>query len=403
MPHFEIDVLSNPAVALGIEFPHWKTENLAAFAEYDANLIKPALLFGDRVNLVTYRETMRELAANRGQSFMARPMQRIMAYLAVSARANRGELEFFGLNPSELPSPTEAKALMSGNDYEEFNKYWEEHENQVESFAKKEIKLAKDNYNELNMRGLSSLVDAGVLTVEGWATIPPKLRGWPVMEEAVVEASVLVFLDRLANSNAQPMLDVGADWIVKNWPLLPDHLRSAEQQATSWRGPTMTAANAVMRLPGLDRLTLEEVSDLRSEIAKYLPAFRAEMIKLGEDLSEASIEPEKLTAEVDKRWYRDIAPALEEIRRDVAAAAYPRRLLNTITAQKDAMVSTGGAIVLATGSVAAGISTLAPAALAAAYPLAKALNDMMSSRSAIKKNRLYFLYALEKGVQKRLC
>jgi hypothetical protein len=403
MPDFEIDVLSNPVAALSIDKPLWDIGDFSIYSEYDIDLIKPALLFSDRVNLFTFRETMRQITYNQGATIARMPMMRIMSYLGVAIRRDPREIELLGLNPSDLPSAAEAEALTDGDAMNErFGDFWDNNEERIESYADKVIQVWRQRYRELEAPGLHAAVDSGLLKVDGWLTIPPEYQNRPIMPDEIFEASIEAFLDRLVNSSRQPMLDVGADWVAKNWPLDTDRTRSTEQRAASWHGPTITAANAVMRLPGLERLSLEEVIDLRSELVQYLPAFRSEMIRLGEDLDESNIEPDDLAVEIDRRWYRDISPVLEEIQRDVAEAAYPRRLLNTITAQKDAMISAGGAVVLATGSVAAGISTLAPAALAAAYPLAKALNDHISNRAAVKKNRLYLLYALEKGIKKRL-
>jgi hypothetical protein len=57
-------------------------------------------------------------------------------------------------------------------------------------------------------------------------------------------------------------------------------------------------------------------------------------------------------------------------------------------------------VALAAGSTFAGLGALIPAAAAAAYPFVHALNERLKAGEEIKKNRLFFLYDLERRVRK---
>jgi hypothetical protein len=406
MPKFEVEVLSNPWTALGLNRPIWDWDDYSSYAQYDIDLIKPALLFADHVTLATFRETMLSMVNNQGSALWRMPMNQIHQFLWLARARPSREISILGLDPNTLPT-AEAEALINSRDasnidnyYQRLQDFWDRYEDQIDLFVKNQVEIWRQRRRQLTAGELNNATLSRILTVESWGKIPDESRRPPVSEQEVFEASVQAFLDRLERTASQPLLDVGSDWIVKNWPHGSDH--GPSPQPVTWRGPTMIAANAVMRLPGLERLSLKEILDVRDELTEYLPSFRSEMIRLGQDLVESGDgTSDALVAEIDMRWHRDIAPVLEEIRKNVAAASYGRRLLNTITAQKDAMVSAGGAVVLATGSVAAGVSTLVPAVFAAAYPLAKALNDAIAARSSAKNNRLYLLYALEKNIEKR--
>ena len=405
MPEFEVEVLSNPWTALGLDRPIWDWDDYSSYAQYDMDLIKPALLFADHVTLATFRETMLSMVNNQGSALSRMPMNQIYQFLRLAKDKPSREIEILGLDPNTLPT-AEAEALLnsrgaSDDSYQErLWDFWDRHEDEVDIFVNNQIEIWRQRKSQLTAGELNSSALSRILTVQSWGRIPDESRTVPFPEQEVIEASVQAFLYLLEKTASQPLLDAGSDWIVKNWPQGSD-LKPNPKPAT-WRGPTMVAANAVMRLPGLERLSLKEIIDVRDELKEYLPAFRSEMIRLGQDLIDSGDgTSDALVTEIDMRWHRDIAPVLEEIRNDVAAASYGRRLLNTITSRKDAMVSAGGAVVLATGSVAAGVSTLAPAAFAAAYPLAKALNDAIAARSSAKKNRLYLLYALERNIEKR--
>ena len=138
MPDFEIDVLSNPAAALNTDKPLWDVNDFSIYSEYDVDLIKPALLFSDHVNLFTFRETMRQVVFNQAATIRRMPMMRIMSYLSMAARRDSREIELLGLKSNELPSPAEAEALMAGGSItEEFNKFWEDNDERIDSYAVK--------------------------------------------------------------------------------------------------------------------------------------------------------------------------------------------------------------------------------------------------------------------------
>ncbi len=94
--------------------------------------------------------------------------------------------------------------------------------------------------------------------------------------------SIDIFLQRLADVSHQPMLDIGAERAARH----SNSDKTVRQPAggAGWQMPTLVAADLMMRLPGLDRLPLIDVLDLREDLADYLPAFRSEMMRLGEDI-----------------------------------------------------------------------------------------------------------------------
>lgn len=117
------------------------------------------------------------------------------------------------------------------------------------------------------------------------------------------------------------------------------------------------------------------------------------MIRLSEEV--ARIDSSSEVADIiERRWHRDVSPVLEEIRREVAAARYPRRLLDAVTSDPTAMASSAGALTLAAGGLAFSLSAFVPAVAAAALPLLKARADRNQRLDQARTNRLFFLYAV---------
>jgi hypothetical protein len=146
-------------------------------------------------------------------------------------------------------------------------------------------------------------------------------------------------------------------------------------------------------MAGLEDLSIVEVLDLREDLRDYLPHFRSEMVRLSEDVS--AMETADIANEIDRRWHLDLAPVLEEIRRAVAKARYPRKLIDVVTSDAKSTASLAGSLALAAGSLAAGLGSLIPAVTAAAYPFVKARMLAEEEMEKARQNKLFFLYALQ--------
>lgn len=403
MPALEIEVYSNPLVALHPHDPMWGLKDYSPLSAYDLQLLKPALLFGDHVNLISFRETMQQMVWSQAKTLFVMPMPRLGHFMGVAQRRDPSELDRLGLKESELPAQDEtAEALRSWRSGGDVDSYWEKYEELVERAANNARSALHLRFQQLTATELKPAIDRGLLSVEGW--LPPFTEtpeaGLLVDINEMYDASLDMFMDRLSNANHQPMLDAGSKWVEENWITTGSSTHAAAD--TDWHSSTVVAADLIIRLPGLDRLPLSDVIDLRADLKAYLPAFRSEMIRLSEDVTTSeSLAPRDLSVELNRRWHRDIAPVVEEIREQVVAASYPRRLLNTLTSEKDSLIALGGAFMLGAGSVAAGLSALIPAGAGAVYPFVKALNESASAHREAKKNRLYFLYGLQQGISQR--
>jgi hypothetical protein len=391
--------------ALQPDTPMWDYGDYAAFVDYDIQLVKPALLFADHVSLRTFRATMQEMIYSIGMSLHTMPMRRLFFLMHVVARADPRELKVLGLRPEELPSVEEVEVTLQAAP-KDLNGFWKKYESLVERTADAARVVWAQRFRDLEDGKLGRAAEAGLLTIEGW--LPALPRDFSAVAAADIdemyEESMDQFVEQLNNAERQPLLDAGAAWVANNWPHpRNDHSRRRHRKPKDWHAATLVSANAIIRLPGLDRLPLIEVLDLRDDLREYLPSFRSEMVRLGEDIAnDENITAVDIAAEVDRRWHKEIAPVLADIRQKIASAAYPRQLLSAVTSEKDALGAIGGALVLAAGSVAAGASMLVPAAAAATYPFAKALNQRISTLEEVRKNRMFFLYALEKGIREKV-
>ncbi|MFK3983114.1 hypothetical protein ACI2K4_22390 [Micromonospora sp. NPDC050397] len=325
-------------------------------------------------------------------------MRQIQTYLNLSIDRNPEDLELLGLTTLDLAEANEARSVreslrQAGSDNEAaqnvFSKvvlpFWERYSDHIDKVIYALRLVWANRRKALMAPDLKPAIDREVLTVQGWVEdLPPHERMFLADEEFLTE-SFAGMIERLQDPARVAMLD----------PALappPEPAGSVRPDA-----PAALASAVISRLPGLDDLPLIEVLDLREELSEYLPYFRSEMIRLSEDLTDAQSHKD-VAAEIDRRWHRDLAPAMEEIRREVAAARYPRRLLDAVTSDPATMASGAGALVIATGGLAVGLSALIPALAAAAYPFlkAKTLRDLQLQNA--QTNKLFFLYALQNRI-----
>lgn len=147
------------------------------------------------------------------------------------------------------------------------------------------------------------------------------------------------------------------------------------------------------RLPGLSTLSIPELLDLRSANAAYLAPFRAALLEIAGDVSGAEgASPQELERLTKLAWERDVEPALLELEFQVERAGFGKKLLATVVDDKGSAIAAGASLAMGFGSLVAGLASLIPAAVAAVYPVARALKERADDRRLTKTNRMYFLY-----------
>ena len=400
MATFQVEVISDPIRLTPNNGFLFKDPWVKASPEYDTQIIKPAILFADQVQLVSSRSTVHHYIGMHGWRIVNMPMRQIYEFIRLSTKRHPEDLEQLGLRAENLASVEDARAAAKAlarwrGEYgadavfqEEIQPFWQRYYDQINLMIDGHRKIWVARHDMLIAPELKCAIDRGILTVQGWVEdLHPADRMFLADEDFLAE-SFEGMLSRLQDPGKVALLDPTLKSIIDDAPARP-------------APPALLAKSIVSRLPGLNELPLIEVIDLREDLKDHLPYFRSEMIRLSEDLAEIT-STEDLAAEVDRRWHLDIAPAMEEIRREVAAARYPRKLLDAVTADPASMASAGSAFAIAAGGLAVGLSALLPAMAAAAFPFlrAKALRDQQLDKA--KTNKLFFLYALQERSQFRV-
>jgi len=375
--------------------------DLKKLTDYDVNLIKPALLFADKVNLVSYRIDLQAQVASDAFQNTGMPIRYIYAYALLARWNDEKQLEQLGMSPNMLCSREDAEALFEKRmDYLDFA---QKYNDQIKEHQRLVARILRARRDSLLSDELDMAISRNLLECSAWhIDMPsPYQLSWTEVQKSFGSGAVAGLLERLGTTTGVPLLEPGAH-LQLGQVLGHDRIVQAVRHHDALRIPVAVASAVTSSLPGMNELSIGEIIDLREALDDYLPAFRAAMIKLSEEVSKKT-QPDliPLASEIDLYWQRDIAPVLQEINHEVSRARYPRKLLSAFSSDKAALAGTASAVMLAAGSVFAGAGTLIPAAAAAAFPFVKALNDALHSRDDVRKNRLYFLYAVQKRIGQR--
>jgi len=283
--------------------------------ETELRLIKPALLYGDRVTLYS-------------------PATSLVAMAAAIGELSEGERVDFLAQVIPAVSPDSShETLLILNTYRELRR--------TRRRSREQILLVERVRSQLD-----AAWDMIRDRMEQMVTASGANELVPAMEAGLLDVDVLLkgeadfspdrllqeFLDRLAQSLtgdvAYPLFDDKAGSLVGSH--VAEGLIVPTQSADA-RGRQVAAAAALMsRLPAFPGATVSEVLDIREELQDPLVRFRAAMVAVTRSLATRSYDV-AFAGEVEQTYVDKVGPALLEISEAIQANRYLRQLLGQAT------------------------------------------------------------------------
>ncbi|MRS13249.1 MAG: hypothetical protein EG823_09340 [Actinobacteria bacterium] len=152
------------------------------------------------------------------------------------------------------------------------------------------------------------------------------------------------------------------------------------------------AGELFSRLPLLPFATIDELVDVRSRLQAPLTRFRAEMLRVGEEL-ESEAYSDELVAEIDNYIIERVEPAILEIGEAFSVDAYLKQLASRGSSALGKYLAPGSTLAAAvvSGDVT---TTLATAGIAALGLGGAALVDTLEDQASAKKSGLFFYQRL---------
>jgi hypothetical protein len=217
-------------------------------------------------------------------------------------------------------------------------------------------------------------------------------------EDRHTDRIVETFVDKLSKH-----LSSGREYVIFDEPIA--NLTDAairEGFFTPAKGPAgrcaqaMTASGLMGRLPTFPTVTVDEVIDIRAELAPPLTQFRSAMVTISKSFSSAPWETD-FEDEVHEAWLESVLPAVESIDTSVKDNSSLLSLATGITGAANAAYP--GLAIVGMGLVGHfGAVAIAGGALAGIAPVLQAVRDRKKADSEIRMQPFYFLYAADEAL-----
>ena len=218
-------------------------------------------------------------------------------------------------------------------------------------------------------------------------------------QDSHTDRIVETFVDKLSKH-----LSSGREYLIFDEPIA--NLTEAairEGLFTPAKGPAgrcaqaMAASGLIGRLPTFPTATVDEVIDIRSELAPSLTQFRSAMVTVSKSFSSAAWETD-FEDEVHDAWVESVLPAVESVDASVKDNSSLLSLATGLTGAANSAYP--GLAIVGTGLVGhLGAVAAVGGVLAGLAPILQAVRDRKKTDSEIRMQPFYFLYAVDQALR----
>lgn len=392
----QITIFSDPVYGLG-KLPGLLMKDAGDAAAYDQDMVKPALLLGDRVSLRTWRLDLMTSEENGGRiaQFIV-PL--IGTIRGVLLRNSAAELAYYGIDDSLRRDLRLVFDLYdNGNGLPSDDRLLDS--KAVQTFAELKFEVHRRNFEALREPRFRPLIESGVLEELSWDPRPKAGRSIPTatleFEDAFTVGweSMLETLDG-DDSGSGVMIDTGIG------ERLPNTGSRFDYRSTQ----VLNNATDLMRLiDGLSTASLDEVIDLRTELSPYLQPFRQFIFKYANDMDiDPDLPPAERQRQITLMWDTEVAPAIDTLKAEVQTARFHRNLFRVAAEGPETAIGIGLGLVTAATSGALGVTALAGFGVAALPTIMKAAATTIRGRANARKQGAYFVYEAQKRLSRQV-
>jgi hypothetical protein len=340
--------------------------------ENEIRLLKPALLYADRVTLLSPKATMLSMAAGIGELSVDERLAFLRQVLPAVAPNQAGEV----LHSLDIYSALRRKRRRSRD----------------EIIAVERVRQRLDaSWTALRGRMDDLLVSAGandlVPALEmGLLEIDPITSDEEFTPEVLIQQFVDALAATLAGGVSYPLFDDATGSLVRS--RIAEGLIEPSALSNARGGQVAAASGLMSRLPAFPAATVAEILDIREELRKPLVRFRAAMIGLARLLQQPFYET-GFREEVEQAYLEHVAPVLAEIEEAVQANSYLKRLVGAAIGDMKTLVT--GVLTLGVTRTA-DLPPLIAAGAAALTATAEAAWEKNKAARRISAQQFYFLY-----------
>lgn len=163
-------------------------------------------------------------------------------------------------------------------------------------------------------------------------------------------------------------------------------------------GEAAVGSGLIARLPAFPQAPLDEILDLRDDLARPLIRYRAAVVRLSDRLTAGPFEPD-LADEIHDLWAADVQPALADIDDGLHEHGLVKEIARAARDDVKELVGGGAALYVGFAGLASmndWIAATAGVAAAAVGAAAKGHAGHAREQQALKRQDLFYLYELNR-------
>lgn len=293
--------------------------------ERELTLLKPALLYGDRVTMYSTTALMLDRVAQLGEldgDARLRAMIELTSVLDDTDEVRDALQTLIGLRllSRNLPRDSRQTVLLRM----QLDRMQKIIDNAWEPLRDTTAKIVDD----AGFQSLIPAINMGLLQVH------PILSEDESLREDALERVPEAFFERLSEllasrPSVSPLFDASTEGIARS--LIKEGKVAPLARTLTKSLETRTAAGFLDFLPSFERATVAEILDIREELTSSLVAFRSATVSISRKYQADAFSPD-VSEEIEQAWIEHAAPALEEIRERSRQNAYMRQLLGRLDA-----------------------------------------------------------------------
>lgn len=157
--------------------------------------------------------------------------------------------------------------------------------------------------------------------------------------------------------------------------------------------------NIFQKLPNFEDATIDEILDIRKTLGKPLIRFRSAIIEISDCIRYKPWD-KNFYYDIDKLFYQKIEPTVLEIEEECKANKYLSKLLYTATKSAWGIPAGLGVIISKLAEVSNISATAIGLAIGAGTVACSALNEWKEKTKEIERNQIYFYYKAGKMLKK---
>ena len=353
--------------------------------EREMNYIKSALLYADKVTLISPLAYMFNRLTDKGNSLNERTVIKLIEQILPLAKLN--DTSFY---EETYPVIKEFSNIIHSKRYKSIPYVKKlEIQRQLRSFTMEICEVMFSLVGEQHGIELQTLINKGQVEIEKFnhslGDLDLCVKDYCDLLTKSIQSSYPLF-----DTQSNDLMKAAVDSRIVN-------LSSIDKQKITHAGLT---DNYIQKLPSFSEASMDELIDIKNELSKPLTRFRGKMLEYSESIQSMPWDTD-FESECELLYNKEVVPALLEIEESTKDGSFIKNLGRKFLTDEGVWRSTGGLVVsIAAGGVISAFNNaissdtamLVTGGTYAATKIASAYEEYTANKREIERKDLYFYY-----------